>query len=143
MLEIPPELYMVLFLSEDREPDGMRRKALPSHRREEDYEDRLEMFVKQNYPDLQAFSDRHECGLDFQSSLGESSAVLLHIRDDETLALLRLTFENDTTKIINFKQRYERERARHAALVEERQRQEYEAVKRRYFELKAIMEPDE
>jgi hypothetical protein len=143
MLDIRSNIYMVLFLSEECKSDGKRRKAFPtSQNRVPHYETLLEMFVRQNYPELLTFSDRHGC--DFQiSATFETSAVLLRIRDDETLALLRLTFENDCTKIVNFEKYRERKRTAYSEMIAAREREEYERIKRRYFELKAILEPEE
>lgn len=141
-IPIPPELYMLVFLNEEPDGGGNRWQALPAHRYEEEYEDRLRAYVTQNYPRLQEFSDRHECALDFEvsASMGQSM-VILYVKDDEVLALLRLTFENEFTKLVNYGEHIERKRAAHKAQVEKRQREEYEQVKARYFELKAILEP--
>ena len=127
--------YMVLFLGEEQNPDGSRYLAIPSHRGEDDeYEDRLEDFVRANHPALFAFAERYGTALDFTK---KSSAVVLELPDEEIAALLKLEFETELVKVKNYDRYRADMKRRYEERVREQELQEYRRVKARYLELKA------
>lgn len=142
MSDMYENLYMVRFLTEPVNSDHPVRLALPARRRKEDYETRLQRYVEKEHQPFLHFAKRHGVEIDYPSSSIVESALLLMITDVEVIAALKLTFHGTNIRVIKYNDYLERRRQARAETHHRLQMEEYENVKKRYFELKAILEPD-